>query len=403
MRRLKRFISSGIRLATSCIKTNRRYPVRLLGLLLLLTLSYRAAPSPEGREVFVSGSTPYLFSPQPAELTPDRALHAERIESFFNQLHTASGFNGTVLFAENGEIIFSKAYGYANMKEKDSLTIESAFQLASISKPITAIATLMLVEQGAMSLEDSVQRFIPDFPYPGVTIRHLLSHRSGLPNYMYLADELWPDQEITMTNKDMIDMLINNPREPYYPPNRRYNYSNTNFAVLAYLVETVSDVKFEDFVTSRIFTPCGMVNSSIYCKANQPMNLQPVVGYVGTRKEADNSFLNGVVGDKGVYASAVDMLKFDQALYAGLLISPEMLEEAYKPHHKDLRINDNYGLGWRLDRQDPDHPLFYHGGWWKGFKTQFVRETTTRRTIIVLSNTLRGNKFNHRELAELFT
>jgi len=335
-------------------------------------------------------------------MTPERSVLVQKIENYFD-LRFREGFSGSVIFAEDGGILFGKSYGLANIHSKDSLHLNSAFQLASVSKPITALAVLILKEQGLLSLDDTLRQFIPDFPYPGVTIRMLLCHRSGLPNYMYLADEVWPDKEVPLSNDDMIDLLAVYKPKSYYPPNTRYNYSNTNYALLATIVERVSGVKFQDFVQKRIFNPIRMTNSSIYSKCDHPANPNPVTGYVSSRREAENSYLNGVVGDKGVYASAIDLLRLDQALYNNMPVSAATLDEAFTSHHKDLRLHDNYGLGWRLDVSDTANAVIYHSGWWKGFKTQFVRETGTRRTIIVLSNTLRGSNFKHRELRELFT
>lgn len=336
-----------------------------------------------------------------AEMTPKRAATADSLRHYFEQLKK-SGFNGTVLFAENGEIVFSKAYGYGNLKTKDSLTLESAFQLASISKPITALAVLILKQDGKLGIDDSVRKYIPELPYPGITIRHLLTHRSGLPNYMYFAEQDWANKDIPLTNRDMIDLMVKNQYKPYYLPNKRYNYCNTNFALLAYIVEQVSGMKFEDFVQKRIFDPCQMVNSSIYNKNTSPINTNPVVGYPSSRYEAENTFLNGVVGDKGVYCSAYDLLMLDKALYTDKLVTEATRREAFTPQHKDLHQNDNYGLGWRLDVSDSSNPAIYHTGWWKGFRTYFIRELGEKRTIIVLCNTMRASRFNTHDLRERF-
>jgi CubicO group peptidase (beta-lactamase class C family) len=339
--------------------------------------------------------------PKFAEMTPRTAATADSLENYFDKLQKA-GFNGTVLFAENGEIIFSKAYGFANLKTKDSLTMESAFQLASVSKPITALAVLILKQDGKLGLDDTLQTYIPELPYRGITIRHLLTHRSGLPNYMYFAEEDWPDKEVPLKNRDVIDLMVKNNYKPYYLPDKRYNYSNTNYAVLAYIVEQVSGMRFETFVQKRIFDACHMANSSIYNKNTSPINTSPVIGYPSTRSEAENTFLNGVVGDKGVYCSAYDLLMLDQALYTDKPVSLATRMEAFTPHHKDLRPNDNYGLGWRLDVSDSNNPAVYHSGWWKGFRTYFIRELGEKRTVIILSNTLKASRFNNRELRERF-
>ncbi|MFO7616564.1 MAG: serine hydrolase domain-containing protein [Bacteroidales bacterium] len=376
---------------------------RLSALLLLALLTFQPAclryTSSGGQ---AEPDDPYIANfPVYAELTPERAVIADSLRNYFNRMHRA-GFNGTVLFAENGEIVFAEAYGYHNLQKKDSLTLESAFQLASVSKPITALAVLILKEDNRLDLDDPVNLYFPGLPYEGITIRHLLSHRSGLPNYMYFCEDYWPDKERAITNQEMIDLMIRQAPKPYYLPDRRYNYSNTNYALLATIVEQVSGMRFEDFVTVRIFEPLKMRNALIYNKSVAPANENPVLGYISSRVVAENHFLNGVVGDKGVYASAFDLLKLDQALYSDKLVSQETLREAFTPQHKDLRPNDNYGLGWRLDVSDELSPVVYHTGWWKGFRTYFIREVSEKRTIIILSNTLRASRFNTKELREIF-
>jgi CubicO group peptidase (beta-lactamase class C family) len=398
MRRLEKFTQPAIHTTISCIKKFLRFAFFFVPFILLPVIGCKnVAPVGEGGEEEVYP----VFYPKYAILTPEKAKEADSLRHYFDKLAKA-GFNGTVLFAEKGEVIFGKAYGYANLKTKDSLTLESAFQLASVSKPITALAVLILKEEGKISLDDSISKFIPELPYPGITIRHLLTHRSGLPNYMYFAEDDWRNKEIPLTNQDVIDLMVKNQYKPYYLPDRRYNYSNTNYAVLAYIVEQVSGMKFETFVDKRIFKPCSMRNASIYNKNTNPDNPNPVCGYPSSRYEAENTFLNGVVGDKGVYCSAYDLLMLDQALYTDKPVSQATLAEAFTPQHKDLRSNDNYGLGWRLDVSEPWNKTIYHTGWWKGFRTYFIRETGEQRTIIVLCNTMRASRFNTHDLRDRF-
>lgn len=382
------------------------YTKRLLRFLFFLII-FALLPSPGCRNAQTSdgdggGDDPTFTSiPKYADLTPERAVIIDSLRNHFDRLYK-SGFNGTVLFAEKGEVVFAKAYGFANLQTHDSLTMESAFQLASVSKPVTALAILMLKDEGKLNIDDSLRKYIPQLPYPGITIRHLLTHRSGLPNYMYFAEELWPDKATPMTNLDVIDLMVANNIKPYSLPDKRYNYCNTNFVLLAYIVERITGIRFEDFVRTRIFQPLNMKNSSIYNKNTSPENTNPVIGYPSTRHAAENTYMNGVVGDKGVYASAYDLLKLDQALYTDKLVSQATLREAFTPQHTDLRSHDNYGLGWRLDVSDSLNRAVYHTGWWKGFRTCFIRETDEKRTIIVLSNTTRASRFSTRELRGLF-
>ena len=143
-----------------------------------------------------------------------------------------------------------------------------------------------------------------------------------------------------------------------------------------------------------------MNNSSIYNKFLNAKNNNKVIGYAG-RRLADNTYLNGVVGDKGIYSSAIDLLKFDQALYTNSLISQERIEQSYIPVHRDLRIWDNYGQGWRINAKDPDNRIIFHTGWWKGFRSYFIRLIDQQKTLIVLSNSTRGSLINVKELLSL--
>ncbi len=327
---------------------------------------------------------------------------AATIDSFFSERFNRHAFNGTVLFAENGRIIYEHAFGLANFKQKDSLKINSGFQLASVSKPLTAFAVMMLAEKGKLSYDDDVRKFFPNFPYADITIRLLLIHRSGLPNYMYFADKYWPDRSVPITNSDVVELMEKYHPAPNYRPNTRYNYSNTNYALLASIVEKVSGMDFRDFMKKYIFKPLAMNHTFIYRKTQTTNVPQEVVGYTRRRRVAEDSYLNGVVGDKGVYSTVEDLLNFDQALYNGTLVSRKSLEQAFQPAHKDLHLDDNYGFGWRVSIRKDGEKVVYHAGWWKGFKTYFIRLLDEHRTIIVLSNQSRPYHFRIDRLNELF-
>ncbi len=133
---------------------------------------------------------------------------AVTIDSFFTSRYQQKLFNGTVLVAEKGRILYEKSFGYSNLKTREPLHINSLFQLASVSKPLTSCAILMLYERGLLQLDDDLQKYFPEFPYEGVTIRMLLTHRSGLPDYMYFSHYLWKDKSIPLTNQDVLDLMI---------------------------------------------------------------------------------------------------------------------------------------------------------------------------------------------------
>jgi CubicO group peptidase (beta-lactamase class C family) len=321
------------------------------------------------------------------DVDADYSDQAEKIDKFFRNRHKRGVFNGTVLFAENGSVVYKNAFGYSDFRKKDSLQINSPFQLASVSKPITSFAIMLLEQRGTISYEDTLRKFFPDFPYENITVKNLLTHRSGLPNYMYFADDYWVDRRnLAITNQDVIDLFIEYKPLQYYKPDRRYNYNNTNYCILASIIEKASGMTFEQFVMKEIFEPLDMKDSYIYRKRDVDNFTHKVTGYKRARRIAEDSYLNGVVGDKGIYSTVEDLYKFDQALYNGKLVSTENIKKAFEPAHKDLWSSDNYGFGWRINTKSDSTKIVHHTGWWKGFRSYFIRDLDKKKTIIVLSN-----------------
>lgn len=326
-----------------------------------------------------------------------------RIDSFFTNRSSRELFNGTVLFAEKGIIVYANAFGIKNRRTKDSLELGSKFQLASATKPFTAYAVMLLKERNKLSYSDSIRHFFPNFSYENITIHQLLTHRSGLPEYFYFADKYWKDENnITINNNDVIDLLIEYEPMRYYLPGQRYDYCNTNYAILAAIIEKVSGEPYSQFMKEEIFLPLGMSDTEVYDKEENPGNGHEVVGYMG-RRIADNTYLNGVVGDKGIYSTVIDMFKFDRALYAGTLVSKKELDSvAYQLGNPELYDNDNYGYGWRVNKRKDGTKLVHHAGWWKGFRSYFIRELKTEKVIIVLTNQSRNGSFGLQDLSGLF-
>ena len=221
---------------------------------------------------------------------------------------------------------------------------------------------------------------------------------------MYFADELWkePGREITITNSDVIDLMIENEPKRYWPPNHKYNYNNTNYCILAAIIEKVSGKTYRQFLHDEIILPLGMTNTDVYNKSEQPVNPFPVKGYVSSKRIADNTYLNGVVGDKGVYSTVEDLFKFNRALFEAALVDSTELAEAYIPAHKELYDYDNYGHGWRINMRPDSSKIVYHTGWWKGFRSYFIRELNSEKCIIVLTNRSKSGVLSINELMDLF-
>ena len=325
------------------------------------------------------------------------------IENYFQQRHKIKLFNGNILFAEKGQIIAQKSYGMAHFRNKEELSEEHSFQLASVSKTITAIATLQLVEEGILNLNDSIQQFFPNFPYKGMDIHQLLSHRTGMSQYTHFCDRpdsIWPDKTKTISNNDVLEIMEQIVPLQNYPPNKRYYYCNTNYLILASIIEKVTDQKFGDYVKANIFIPSGMTNSCIYDRTNKDELIKPVQGYEN-RIPWEDVYLNGCVGDKNVYSTTGDLLKFDRALNLNLLINDSLKQMAFSPKNKTFKSNQNYGYGFRLKDHKEYGKIVYHTGWWKGFRSYYIKLIEKDQTIIVLNNVKRGRFFNINELISL--
>lgn len=297
--------------------------------------------------------------------------------------------NANVLVARFGKIIYKKSNGISNFSTKDSLNINSSFQLASVSKTITGLATLLLIDNGYLSLEDTIGQFIPNFPYKNIKIKHLLSHRSGLPNYMYFTKDYILQTDTILNNKDIINLLMTKIPEKSFVPDTKFAYCNTNFAILASIIEIITKETFEKFVETQIFKPLKMDNTFFLNPKDSTLQPNQTKGYVGNWNEVSPDMLDGVMGDKGVYSTLDDMYKFDQALYTDQLISIKLMNEAKKPRSFEKPGAKNYGYGFRLlEYEDKSWAVFHHG-WWHGYNTSFFRIPNQNITIIILCN-----KFN---------
>ncbi len=325
------------------------------------------------------------------------AEKAQELDNIFSRLKKLTGFNGTVLYAEKGRVIFKKAYGYRNVRyRKDSLQTSDAFQLASISKMFSAMSIMILKNDGLVDYDVDIKEYLPDFPYDDVTLRLLMTHRAGLPRYMSLSHAQWNNKRIPMDNDDMMDLLIEYVPDKYFAPNTGFHYCNTNYAILANIVEKVSGENFETFVQERIFTPLEMNNSFVYNMRNDtivPYFVEegvPGYYYRGSRwREMSNDYLNGVMGDKNIYTTVEDLYKYDRALDEFTLLPDSIISEAFeRGSPKYWKRKNNYGFGWRI-KENMDSTAF-HFGWWKGFRTFYIRDMKHQKTLIVLTNKDKG-------------
>lgn len=309
-----------------------------------------------------------------------------RIDTLFQKLYKANAFNGNVLIAKNNQIIYQKSFGYAIKENNTPLSDSSLFQLASVSKVITGIGVLMLYEQGKLKLEQKVDEILPGFPYKDVTVKHLLAHRSGLPNYTYFCCEYLKNDETQLSNQQVLDLMIQHQPKQYFKQGLRFNYSNTNYAVLALIIEKISGKSYSSFLQEELFNPLGMKHTYTLPTLDF-MNKHLTFGYTMSYKRVANDRFDGVVGDKGIYTTTHDLFLLSAALYQGKLLSKATQEMAFSPNSPEKK-QSNYGLGWRMRDFDSPNKDVFHNGWWHGYRTSFHRRLKDSLTVIVLSNRL---------------
>lgn len=313
-------------------------------------------------------------------------FYKQRAEKVYDSIFGKYSFNGSILIQKNGEILLEKYLGYSNVHTKEAISASTPFHIASITKTFTAAATLRLIDQGKIRLTDSVQVFFPKFPYHDITIHSLLSHRSGLANYAYFMgyNTLW-NQNIKATNQDMLQFIISTQPEKYNKPNKNFSYCNTNYALLALIIEKVTGLSYPQYLQDSIFKPLGMKNSFVF-SLKDSANYKPSYAY--NNKIYNLESIDFIYGDKNIYSTVRDLMIWDRALYSHNIYSKKMYELATTPYSNERKSVHNYGYGFRL-MVHPNETIVYHNGWWHGNNTVFTRLVKDSAAIIIL-----GNKYN---------
>lgn len=319
---------------------------------------------------------------------PSVATTAERvaiIDAWFSDLQKANKFNGAVLVKKESEILLAKGYGFTSHRKEVSVTANSSFRLASVSKQFTATGVMILKEQRELSYDDLVTKYIPDLPYKKVTIRNLLNQTSGIPDiYMKLARDNKSEISI-LTNEMAVDLLISENKPADNEPLVKYEYSNTNYILLARIIELVSGLAFEEFMGKELFTPLGMENSRVWnLLSEEDTFANKTVGFENLQGETTvvkPNFLDGVAGDGAIFSSISDLAKWDDFWYGNPLLSEENIAEAFtKPVLTDGTSSD-YGFGWLITENG-----MWHNGDWLAAKTILIRNTKRKTCIAILDN-----------------
>lgn len=326
------------------------------------------------------------------------------IADFINNLHKKYNFNGNVLVAKKGKIIYQGAKGWADYLHRDSLKINSEFELASITKTFTGVAIMQLIEAGKLSLNDNVKKFFPNFPYDGITVRLLLSHRSGMMNYVYFIDDIWRKEKRNMkkgvSNQEVMQVIADKKPNPYTKPDNRFHYNNSNYMVLGAIIEKVTGKPYAEYMMENIFKPAGMKNTHVYSTTVYPKIPVDVVGHDRNsfKYSVVQNFLDGPVGDKGIYSTIHDLVLYDKYLRNERLLKNASLDSAYVGRNKPVKGHFNYGYGWRMFDGKGMDKVVYHTGWWHGFRHIYVRDLDKDIVVIFLGNVTNGSLMQLDEL-----
>ncbi len=323
------------------------------------------------------------------------------IQDFYNKRFVPNKFSGGFLVAKKGHIIFEKYAGMSNYEQKIPVTLETPLHIASVTKVLTATAILLLIDSKKIELDQKVNTILFDFPYDDITVRTLLNHRSGLRNYGYFTDKkvIW-DQKNTLHNTDLTSVITNNSILQEYKNDTHFSYCNTNYAYLALIIEEITKMNYREAMKKMIFEPLDMKNTFVYDLEKDKKTTSQ--SYKGNLVRYPLNYLDDIYGDKNVYSTPRDLLKFDRATYNPNFLNPTLLAEVFKGYSYESKGTRNYGLGIRLYEWENGKKMFYHNGWWHGNTSVYLKLKDEETTIICLSNKFTRATYKLKLLSSLF-
>lgn len=338
---------------------------------------------------------PEFPEPKLSEIKEER-IYAFR---FFKRVLGEDRFNGQFLVAKNGKVIYYKSQGFANYREKKKLTKHTPLHVASVSKVATALCVLRLADKKRIKLDADIRRYLPEIPYSGITVRMLLNHRSGIPYYGYFTYDTW-DLGKTLHNRDVL-LLIKKHKFPLnFRPDAHFSYCNTNFALLALIVEKVTKKEFPKAMREWIFEPLHMDDTFVLSSEIDVMSLS--LSYNSRMVDQGFDYLDAVYGDKNLYTTAHDLLKMDKATYSNVFLSDSLRKQMFKGYSYEHDGVNNYGLGLRMKEMKGRKPFFFHTGWWHGNTACYTTLRSDTICIITLSNVYTQSVYNVGMLADKY-
>lgn len=326
----------------------------------------------------------------------------QQLTTLFDTLSNRQNFNGCVLISDQGQLLLQSAYGIGRAGTERRLTNESRFEIGSITKAFTAVAIMQLKEKGLIRYDDSLTRFLPELPFPGVAIKHLLSNTSGIEEFLS-----WTESEIDISviqsNSSIIRTLFERKTKPAFEPGQGVQYCNTNYLLLASIVEIVTKMPFEEYLSQNIFKPCGMQNTSVNARHKRPLPSDYAYDYSwdGSQNRLVRTdslkrytqYMSGIKGAYGILTTTNDLFQWLQALSDHRLISKATFNEATSPFYikggttaAEIDPGIPYAAGWSIIPGDAGATSMYSSGKYGGYTSLVVRSSSSKRTVILLSN-----------------
>jgi CubicO group peptidase (beta-lactamase class C family) len=287
----------------------------------------------------------------------------------------------SLLVIRDGKPVVRRSYGQSNLEDHIAATPETNYRLASVTKQFTAAATLLLIQDGKVALDDPLKKWLPSLPsaVDSVTITHVLTHTSGIIDY----EDVMPAGTVAQLHDADVLRLLEAQDSTYFKPGASYRYSNSGYSLLALIVQRASGKSFATFLRERVFMPLGMSHTVAYVEGISTVSNR-AFGYTmkdGVWTRRDQSTTSAVLGDGGIYSSIDDLAKWDAALYDTRLLSDDSRRLAFTPHTATDQPDVKYGFGWRITGE-----TLWHSGETAGFRNVIVRNPSRKLTVVLLTN-----------------
>ena len=326
------------------------------------------------------------------------------IDSYYENVWEKGDLWGGFLVAKGDEILYEGYRGFTQDNKQGPVNDTVALHVASISKSITAMAVMKLIEAGKLEMDVPLTKYFPGFPYPEVTVFTLLSQRSGLPKYEYFIEKIEPEPaELSkkyISNHDILNLLIRYKPELARATNTGFMYCNTNYALLALLVEHVTKTSFPEAMQQIVFRPLKMKNTFIL--QEKDMESAAKSFYQRGPRVYPYDRLDLIYGDKNVYTTPRDLLNFSKAMFAENFLREDLKKMIFEPYSNERPGVNNYGLGFRMKVFNENEKLTYHNGWWHGTNSVFGHLLKSKVTIIAIGNKYSSRVYTSLALSGLF-